>query len=32
MEIAAKEAAEANKDDDGEVYKGDSEQAKLKPK
>ena len=26
------EAAKANKDDDGEVDKGDSKQAKLKPK
>ena len=31
-EAAAVEAAKANKDDDGEVNKGDSKQAKLKPK
>ena len=31
-EAAATEAAEADKDDDGEVNKGDSKQAKLKPK
>ena len=31
-EAAATEAAEADKDDDGEVDKGDSKQAKLKPK
>ena len=31
-ETAAAEAAKANKDDDGEVNKGDSKQAKQKPK
>ena len=31
-ETAAAEAVEADKDDDGEVNKGDSKQAKLKPK
>ena len=31
-EAAAAEAAEADKDDDGEVNKGDSKQAKPKPK
>ena len=31
-ETAAAEAAKANKDDDGEVDKGDSKQAKPKPK
>ena len=31
-EAAAAEAAEAGKDDDGQVDKGDSKQAKPKPK
>ena len=31
-EAAAAEAKEADKDDDGEVNKDDSKQAKLKPK
>ena len=31
-ETAAAEAAEADKDDDGKVDKGDSKQGKLKPK
>ena len=31
-ETIAVEAAEADKDDDGEVDKGDMRQAKLKPK